>query len=75
MTSIGKGAIRMKRHEPVWNMWGMLDERRYDSAEGQQALIDVSGLAGTFLDGSRPADVFAASQINLKENHFTFHNI
>ena len=53
--------------KPVWDVRSSFNEWSNDPAEGEQRLVDVAGLAGPPVDGSRAADVLTAGQIHQIE--------
>ncbi len=49
-------------------MWRMLHQGTDHPAQSEQTLVDVSSLAGTFVNRPGSPDTFTACQIHLKKD-------
>ena len=68
MTSIG---IVCWYVSPVWYMWAPLHQCCYHPAKGQQALVDVACLPGTFVYGTGATNVLTSCKIHLHSHAHT----
>ena len=53
---------------PVWYMWAPLYQCCYHPAKGQQALVDVARLPGTFVYGTGATNVLTSCKIHLQSH-------
>ena len=53
---------------PVWYMWAPLYQCSYHPAKGQQALVDVARLPGTFVYSTGATNVLTSCKIHLQSH-------